>query len=176
MIGFSSDITEIHSLKEKLQKEVITDSLTNLYNKRHFGLVDDTEYKRSVRQNIDLTIIIIDIDYFKQVNDTYRHNVGDIILKEASRTFQSLIRQEDTLCRIGGEEFAIILPHTILSKAVNLAERIRLMTEQKVFESNDNDKISITLSLGISSLDKLDERYEDILVREDKALYDAKKT
>jgi len=175
VISFSSDITEIHILKEKLKKEVITDSLTNLYNKRHFNLVALTEFKRSKRQNIVLSLIIIDIDYFKQINDRYGHNIGDIVLTKASQVFQSLIRQEDTLCRIGGEEFAIILPCTSLSKSIVLAERIRIFTEEQVFKLDEAKKVSITISLGVSSMSPEDKKYEDILMRADKALYQAKK-
>lgn len=102
LIGFSSDITEVHLLKEKLKKESITDSLTNLYNKRHFETIATSEYKRSIRRKLDMSIIIFDIDYFKKINDTYGHYIGDKILEEASKVFKSQIRKEDTLCRVGG--------------------------------------------------------------------------
>ncbi len=174
LIGFSSDITEIYNLKEKLKKEIITDSLTGLYNKRHFEHVAETEFKRSIRQNINMSIVIFDIDYFKQINDTYGHHTGDLILREASEIFKSLIREEDTLFRVGGEEFTIIFSHTNEIKTLELAERIRTSIEKKVFESIEKNKISITISFGISSLIKSDTKFEDILMRADKALYKAK--
>lgn len=176
LIGFSSDITEIHILKEKLKKEVITDSLTNIYNKRHFDLTANSEYNKSKKENTDLSIVIIDIDYFKNINDTYGHNKGDFILKEVSKIFQLLIRRNDTLCRIGGEEFVIILPSTSLDIAKDLAENIRIKIKEQEFVLDDKNKISITVSLGVSSLTSLDKNYEDILLRADKGLYKSKQS
>ena len=176
LIGFSSDITEIYNLKEKLRKDSITDSLTGLYNKRHFDDVAQKEYKRSIRQDIEMTIMIFDIDYFKQINDNYGHLVGDLILKELSDIFRLHVRDEDILCRVGGEEFAIILPYTNKEKSCELAERIRIIIQNNVFITEENDKISITISFGVSSITKMDKKYEDIFARADKALYQAKKT
>ena len=176
LIGFSSDITEIYNLKEQLRKDSITDSLTGLYNKRHFDDMAEKEYQRSNRQNLDMTIVIFDIDYFKQINDKYGHHVGDLVLKESSTIFQSHIREEDILCRIGGEEFTIILPHTSKDKAFELVERIRSVIENNIFKTDQNEAISITISFGISSICKTDDKYDEILQRADKALYKAKKT
>ena len=176
LIGFSSDITEIYNLKEQLRKDSITDSLTGLYNKRHFDDMAEKEYQRSNRQNLDMTIVIFDIDYFKQINDKYGHHVGDLVLKESSTIFQSHIREEDILCRIGGEEFTIILPHTSKDKAFELVERIRSVIENNIFKTDQNEDISITISFGISSISKTDDKYDEILQRADKALYKAKKT
>lgn len=176
LIGFSSDITEVHLLKEKLKKESITDSLTNLYNKRHFETIAESEYKRSIRRKLDMSIIIFDIDYFKKINDTYGHYIGDKILEEASKVFKSQIRKEDTLCRVGGEEFTIILPHTNTTAAVELAERIRVSIEKRIFKFDEVEDIFITLSFGVSSLTISDKKFEDILLNADKALYKAKET
>lgn len=176
LIGFSSDITEVHLLKEKLKKESITDSLTNLYNKRHFETIAESEYKRSIRRKLDMSIIIFDIDYFKKINDTYGHYIGDKILEEASKVFKSQIRKEDTLCRVGGEEFTIILPHTNTTAAAELAERIRVSIEKRIFKFDEVEDIFITLSFGVSSLTISDKKFEDILLNADKALYKAKET
>ena len=173
LIGFSSDITEIYLLKEKLKQEAITDPLTGIYNKRHFNIIAQTEYNRSIRQNLDMSIIMLDIDYFKQINDNYGHFMGDFILQEVSKVFKSQIRDEDTLFRIGGEEFTIILPHTNMDKSILIADKIRVMIENKVFRSSGKE-ISITVSLGVSTLKKSDKQFEDILLRADKSLYDAK--
>jgi len=176
LIGFSSDITEIHNLKETLKKDAITDALTSLYNRRHFNSIVEKEYKRSIRQNIKMSIIMFDIDHFKKINDTYGHSVGDMILVESSKVYQSKIREEDSVFRIGGEEFTIVLPHTNTSEAVALSERIRVSIENKVFETEQKDKVSITISFGVSGLVDTDEKFEDILLRADTALYEAKKS
>ena len=174
LIGFSSDITEVYLLKEELKKLSITDSLTNLYNKRHFDDIATSEYRRSIRHHIDMSIVILDIDFFKKINDTYGHASGDVILQTASNNCKSLIRTEDTLCRIGGEEFAILLPNTKISAAVDLAERIRIFQEKQILTGDWQGDIKITFSLGVSQLKSTDNSYEDILLRADQALYKAK--
>jgi len=174
LIGFSSDITEVYLLKEELKKLAITDALTNLYNKRHFIDIATSEFRRSIRHRIDMSIIILDIDFFKKINDTYGHAAGDKILQNAAQNCKSLIRTEDTLFRIGGEEFAILLPHTQISKAVDLAERIRINQENKILTGDWKGDIKITFSLGVSHRKSTDHSYEDILLRADKALYKAK--
>lgn len=174
LIGFSSDITEIYNMKEELKKDAITDSLTTLYNKRHFEIIAEAEFKRSIRQNLNMSIIIFDIDHFKSVNDTYGHKVGDMILEEASKVFKSQIRDEDTLFRIGGEEFTIVSPHINSLSAIKLAERIRIAIKDTIFETDEKERISITLSFGIADKIKSDDKFENILLRADKALYKAK--
>ena len=174
LIGFSSDITEVYLLKEELKKLSITDPLTSLYNKRHFQDISTAEFNRSIRHNFDMSMILLDIDFFKKVNDKYGHIVGDVILQEASKSCNSLIRVEDTLFRIGGEEFVILLPQTNINAAVELAQRIRVFQEKQILVGNWEGSINITFSLGVSHLKSSDTSYEDILLRADKALYKAK--
>lgn len=174
LIGFSSDITEIHNLREKLIEQSITDSLTSLYNRRYFNDTCISEFKRSKRYSMNFSMIIMDIDHFKKINDTYGHPVGDLVLKDISNIAKTFIRKEDTLCRIGGEEFAIILPHTNLQDAIELSERIRKNQENTLIKVNSDTNIKVTFSIGISTIDSLDNSYEDMFLRADKALYKAK--
>ncbi len=176
LIGFSSDITELHKLKEKLKYESITDSLTELHNRRHFTESCTHEYKRSIRHKLEMSIMIIDIDYFKKINDTYGHPVGDMVLQSMSKTCKSLIRDEDVLCRIGGEEFAILLPHTKIKDAVALAERIRKHQEAQLITGEWVGTINITFSIGVSCIIAGDKNYEDVFSRADIALYKAKES
>ena len=174
-IAYSTDITELYLLKEKLQRQAITDSLTGLYNRRYFNDQCEREYSRCNRTGSTMSIIVIDIDYFKSINDKFGHPVGDVVLREVSKIYKSCLRKENILCRIGGEEFAILLPDTTQEAATVLAERIRQTQEKKAIIGKWKIAIKPTISLGVSALLPEDKAFNDLLSRADRALYKAKK-
>lgn len=173
MFAFARDITETEKLKEYLSKLAMTDELTNLYNRRAFMLTLDREIATAVRFNRDLAVLAMDIDYFKKVNDRYGHSGGDTVLQFFATEALKNIRTQDTLGRIGGEEFAIILPETNIDEAKIIAERFRSAVEQISIE-HDLGAIKFTVSIGIAGFDELSSNSKLIVNNADAALYAAK--
>jgi len=157
-----------------LQHLAATDSLTGLYNRRHFLQVLEREFSRSKRYNSPLSIIMLDIDKFKLVNDTYGHAVGDEVLIQFSKTFTNALRKSDIPARIGGDEFVILLPETNLMNANLLAERLREIIQNEVIES-EIGQIRILTSLGVAECDIDCNSADELLQHSDQALYDAKR-
>lgn len=159
-------------LNESLQQVktmAVTDFLTNTYNRRKFDEAAFHERLRAKQEKIPFSLIMLDIDHFKQVNDCFGHDVGDQILKELTQLLRSLIRQADLLIRWGGEEFLILLPATHLEEAGPFAERIRKEVENARFSRVN----SINISLGVTQLHDDDDN-ETLIKRVDDALYQAK--
>ncbi len=152
--------------KHQLEDSLVMDPLTQVYNrnKMHSITKDD---KFTFENNECVSILMTDIDYFKNVNDTYGHDKGDIILKTVADIIKSCTRSGDYIIRWGGEEFVVIMPNCPLNEAINVAERIR-----KNIEDNKNPITPITISLGVSKYDN--ENYENGITAADKALYKAK--
>ncbi|MGF1723715.1 sensor domain-containing diguanylate cyclase [Photobacterium nomapromontoriensis] len=173
LYGISTDVTDIYDMILFLEAQANTDFLTNLPNRRYF--IDQIERGISLANRHDkpLTIMSIDIDHFKQINDQYGHDVGDQMLVQFGRILDKNIRREDTAGRLGGDEFAIILPHTTLAVGREIAERVRQAVHNKIFNLSNN-QINITLSIGIAALKPSDTGYKDLFLRVDKALYKAK--
>jgi len=176
LIGLSTDITELQVLKEELRLQSITDYLTGAYNRRYFVKACANEFKRSKRYDLDLSLILLDIDWFKSINDNYGHLVGDEVLVKLAQICNKLKRTEDTFCRVGGEEFVIILPHTNTENAIKLANRIADYQKENPLHGNFEGEIQITFSIGVSSLKQSDENYEAIFSRADDAMYESKDT
>jgi len=163
---------QLEELLHKVNYMAITDPLTGLYNRRHFHDVLTSEYERAKRYTTPFSLIMLDIDHFKRVNDTFGHAIGDSILKEVSTILNSSIREIDTAARYGGEEFMVILPNTGKEKALVVAERTRMMINQHTFSELDRN---ITVSIGISGMPDEKAESDEILVRcADFALYRAK--
>lgn len=158
----------------QLYKLAITDGLTKLFIRRHFEHLLDTELRRSIRYKHDMSLLIMDIDNFKLINDTHGHQVGDIVLKEISEVIMKTIRKIDMPSRYGGEEFAIILPETNKENSMRIAERLRKQISCIKVETRDRQKVSPTISIGIASYPQDAEEKEDIINYADKALYFAK--
>ncbi|MDF1879710.1 GGDEF domain-containing protein, partial [Sulfurimonas sp. MAG313] len=122
----------------------------------------------------DLCVIMLDIDHFKLVNDTYGHDAGDIVLSSVANIFTSLTRQSDVLVRYGGEEFTLILPNTRLKNAQIIAEKIRVAIEKTAMKYENDKELFVTISLGIAFLKSEDTSIASIITRADKALYTSK--
>ena len=172
-------LDEVEKLRRQivdLSELVLTDALTGLYNFRHFKYVLQAEMDRSKRSGIPTSLVMIDLDHFKRINDEYGHEVGNIVLKAVADILVSEVRTTDVVCRYGGEEFAIIFPETHLNLAVKVADRIREMIAftPAVY---DGGEIDITASMGASVYMKastLD--IGEFIDSVDKYLYEAKQS
>ncbi len=165
------DLQEKNRMLHELSRR---DELTGLHNYRHFMERISYEFNRSNRYNLPLCCVILDLDYFKKVNDSYGHQAGDFVLREVAKITRESIREIDLAARYGGEEFALILPHTKLENALCLCERIRMNVESRTFNFN-NYKIKNTVSLGVvSRRDNNPESYSEMIKFADEALYSAK--
>jgi diguanylate cyclase (GGDEF)-like protein len=158
-----------------VQRLAITDSLTGLYNRRHFFELADNELQRARRYRRFLSAIMLDIDHFKQVNDTHGHAVGDHVLKEVADCCRQTMRKEDVLGRYGGDEFAIMLPESNLVATCQVAERLRQRIAQKPIDT-EVGPVTVTVSLGVSTLDDECSNPETLLANADQALYVAKRS
>jgi diguanylate cyclase (GGDEF)-like protein len=168
------DVTEIVSYENKLITMSKTDALTGVCNRRYLEDRIKEELARQKRYQRPLSIMIFDIDCFKEINDTYGHQCGDFILTSVVSTVRSSLREVDILARYGGDEFCCVLPDTPLSATHLLADRIRrdVMKSEYVFDDN---KIAVTVSIGISGVDKATENSDALFKKADDALYDAKR-
>lgn len=150
------------------------DALTRVYNRHTFDDRLVYELKRRQRYGHELSLLMVDLDHFKDVNDTYGHKAGDMVLREMGNILRKALRSTDLAARYGGEEFVVLLPHTSDADAHMLAERIRSRVEDTIFAFEDR-KFSITASIGVASVEPgCLTREEDLLLKADKALYDAK--
>lgn len=162
-------------LLKKLEKLAITDALTQLYNSRHFFSEIKTEIKRYNRYSRPLSLLILDIDFFKAYNDTWGHLEGDKVLMRIGQTIKSCMRSMDTAYRYGGEEFAVILPETNLEKACVVGTRIQENIVAQEFEPEPGKKQTIKVSIGVTQLSD-GEDFKSFIKRADEALYTAKRT
>ena len=177
----ATDITDRKLAEEALQRAkkqaeelALKDSLTGLHNRRAFFDMGHRAFKQALRFNHPLSVIMMDIDHFKKINDSYGHWVGDRVLQALAAPLQTLVREIDVVARMGGEEFAFVLPETDLDEAARLAERLRAEIE-KIEVLEEGHCIRITASLGVVSRDAEDENLESLLTKADDALYVAKK-
>ncbi len=153
----------------------VKDPLTNVLNRRSFSGILEREFKRANRYETPLTLMIIDLDHFKKVNDTYGHLAGDHILREMAQTFKQDIRDVDVLIRYGGEEFVLILPGTDLDSGRVVANRIKNKVDEKMFQV-DGMKICMSVSIGVANyLSGVCQSPEELFKQADQALYLAKK-
>lgn len=141
---------KIEKQNERLKELSITDGLTGLYNHRHFQDMLKREFALVRRNGSDLSCFMIDLDYFKDVNDTFGHTFGDFVLQRFSQLLKDAVRETDILARYGGEEFVLLLPHTSLEGALVLAEKFRKKAEACVYE-NDGHSKRVTASVGVAS-------------------------
>lgn len=158
---------------EELHKLSITDSLTNIYNRRYFFEASQNLILLALREQKKVSLLMLDIDYFKKINDIYGHQAGDFLLISVVETLGKEIRESDIFARIGGEEFTILLHNTPISGAKVIAEKIRVIIENKIFVYN-TIPINITVSVGIAELNQQNNSIEELYKEADKQLYKAK--
>lgn len=159
----------------ELKRLATTDALTHLYNRRHFFALSYAEFSKSLRHKRPLSFIMMDVDEFKSINDTYGHAAGDHALTMLAECCQEAIRESDIVGRIGGEEFAICCPDADLQGTYAVAERIRQLCESKTICFNEQE-FTFTVSLGITTRGQLDEEFDLLLNRADQLLYQAKRS
>ena len=168
------DITQIRRLLDQLHNLATRDALTGLYNRRYFTELAELEIERMRRQANTLSVITIDLDHFKRVNDTYGHAAGDVVLQTAASVLKSTIRKIDVPGRLGGEEFWILLPNTPVSAALIVAERLRAKLEQTIIPYESHE-LKITASFGVAGITKVSSNtLADLMRQADQALYSAK--
>ncbi len=173
MLVALNDISQRKELEAELFRQASTDGLTGISNRRHFENGADQEVRRARRFARDLTAMMIDIDHFKPINDTYGHAAGDSVLQGIVKRAIESLRQSDSIGRMGGEEFAVILPETNLAAAYDVAERLRKHIKEKPFAAG-RAAITCTVSIGIAQLSARDGGFDGMLQRADEALYQAK--
>lgn len=162
---------ELHRRTEEL---TINDELTETFNYRYFVQKLQEEKRRAVRYNLPLSLIMVDIDWFKKLNDSYGHEVGNLVLGRLSEIIKRCIRDVDVFCRYGGEEFVIILPQTPQVEATQIAERIRGQIEKAKIDAGKAGQLKVTVSVGVTSYPENGKSQDDILAVADQALYRAK--
>jgi diguanylate cyclase (GGDEF)-like protein len=171
---------ELDSLKKEvkqLAELVSTDTLTGLYNYRYFSNSIVQEIERSQRTGLATTLMMLDADHFKKVNDTWGHEVGNQALKLIADCITNNIRKLDIACRYGGEEFIVIFPSTDIGVSIQVAERVREAVENAVFSTGENstETTNITISIGLSTyLGNQEDSWQKLVERADKELYRAK--
>ncbi|MCM3763762.1 GGDEF domain-containing protein [Neobacillus niacini] len=187
IICVSRDVTknrqkliELEEEKKLLKKTVYTDSLTGIFNRRYFNRQFKKAYQQFSKENISFSLLVIDIDYFKQYNDSYGHKKGDECLIRVADTLARGVRKNDIVCRIGGEEFCAILPNTNKEEAISLAERLcKNVQELKIPHSKSNVSSFVTVSIGVatanSSGNSIHMEQEKLFLLADQALYKSKK-
>lgn len=166
-------------LRQNVQQSIqmaVTDPLTSLYNRRYMENHLGTLMEQAANRGKSIAILVIDIDYFKAVNDSHGHDIGDQVLQEFASRLKSSIRSIDMACRFGGEEFVIVMPDTDLALAYRIGERLRHVVASRPFDVlPDHQPLGITISIGIGALNGSDDTAEEILRRADQALYRAKR-
>ena len=176
LCGISTDITERKLLQEKLEQQAHQDYLTRLFNRRHFMEQGQLELSRAQRYSNLLSVFMLDIDFFKNVNDTHGHKAGDIVLQKLGDILRETLRSIDIVGRIGGEEFALLLPETNIQKATEVAERLREITAGTDVVLEDGLPLHFTISIGVAALKGKDTNIDMLLSQADKALYQAKES
>lgn len=165
-------------LRNKLDQSVemaITDALTGLHNRRYMENHMSTLVEEAIIKGKPVSVLLADIDYFKSINDTHGHDVGDEVLRQFALCLRKNTRGIDLTCRYGGEEFVIIMPETDLAKAYMVAERLRRIVADTQFKISDELTLQVTTSVGLATLDNIDDTPQILLKRADQALYTAKK-
>ncbi len=169
------DVTDRVFMEQSMKELSQKDGLTGIYNRRYLDTRLKEEFIRFERKKVPFAFLMLDLDNFKPVNDTYGHQFGDVMLKEVADTCSRIIRGSDTLARFGGEEFCIILPDADEEGAKSFAERIRLSIEKIAIPYLKGIRVSITVSIGLSRTSEDLKSSEELLFQADKAMYESKK-
>jgi diguanylate cyclase (GGDEF)-like protein len=161
-------------LRESLRTQAIRDPLTSLFNRRHMEETLERELRRAVRHRGSVGVIMIDVDHFRTINNSFGHGAGDAMLQAMARFFQLQIRLEDTPCRYGGDEFILILPDSSLEDTYKRAEQLRQGIKQIAVEHAGRKLAMVTISSGVASCPEHGSTVEEILLAADKAMFHAK--
>jgi diguanylate cyclase (GGDEF)-like protein len=172
VLGTAICLTKLSMYERRLLVQSMTDPLTGLLNRRSYLDLSGKEETRARRHGNPFSVLMLDIDHFKKINDTYGHPVGDLAIKALAAVCSSALRPHDILARYGGEEFVLTLPHTPAEGARTVAERIREAVEQTTV-SSENGVVRFTVSIGVSTYSN-GESFDHIVERADKALYISK--
>jgi diguanylate cyclase (GGDEF)-like protein len=170
--SYQDDLEE--RFQQHLYESATHDSLTKVHNKRFFDEQLVREFSHAKRHRSQLSLILLDLDHFKEVNDTYGHPMGDLVLAEVAGELARTLRLSDTFCRIGGEEFAVLLRACTAEQAQHTAERLRRLCEAKEIAA-EGASLSVTISVGLAQFEAEKHETPEALVRDaDRCLYDAK--
>lgn len=167
------DVSYQRELEERLIRESVTDEMTGFFNRKHFNNQLKAQHSGFIRSGLHSSVILFDFDHFKSINDQYGHAAGDIVLIDTAKMIKEELRPLDVACRIGGEEFAVILPGTPILNATRLAERIRQKIEAMEFQLEDT-AFHTTVTMSVASFLSSDQSYDSLVRRADKALYSGK--
>lgn len=159
---------------QELTKLAMLDPGTELYNRRRFYELAEREFLNAKKSGKKFGLLMIDIDWFKKINDTYGHNVGDQVITDFAQKCRQCFRTRDVICRFGGEEFIILLPMTEEARVSKIAERIRMIVSEEEIIIPDGQSVKYTISIGATTFTMHDEEFEQIVKRADDALYQAK--
>lgn len=173
VVWIIDDLSERKKLEEKLLEKANTDSLTGLFNRRYFVDIAEQEIKKSFRYDHHLSLMIIDIDHFKDFNDKYGHDIGDKVLVAFSKAIRENLRDFDISCRLGGEEFTVLLPNTGMEEATRVAVRLRKVVEEMSIGYSEKE-LHVTVSIGVSTITSSTPDYKTLNKQADIALYAAK--
>jgi diguanylate cyclase (GGDEF)-like protein len=171
-IGFLLMVS--HRLQADLNELAMLDSLTRISNRRAMAAHLEAEFARFARTNIDFSVLLVDVDHFKTVNDRYGHEIGDQALYDVAQLMKSALRKHDVISRWGGEEFLILLPGSTQGEALEIGERLRLLVQHSKLTFNGHE-VSLTVSIGVGN-SAFCEDVDNIYKSSDKALYKAKLT
>ncbi|VVP29564.1 hypothetical protein PS850_04323 [Pseudomonas fluorescens] len=174
IVGIAEDITDKKHIETELQRLATTDGLTQSSNRRHFFDCAHREFEQARKQDEPLSFLLLDIDDFKVINDTYGHQVGDSVLQRIAESGRASLRRGDVFGRIGGEEFAAVLPGCAPDMAMQVAERLQREIQRLGF-CHDDQTFGITISQGLTSLTAEDANIDALFARADAAMYEAKR-
>jgi len=164
---------ELEVRNQTLEKLAMTDSLSGVYNRRKVLELVQSEFVRSQRMSKSMSILMVDADFFKRINDDYGHLAGDDVIRSLANRLSHCLREYDVLGRYGGEEFIVMLPETPIAQARAVGERFRQAIVDSPL-STSSGEIAVTISVGLASIHRSDKHYTDIVERADRALYKAK--
>ncbi|UVM44864.1 sensor domain-containing diguanylate cyclase [Pseudomonas brassicacearum] len=174
VVGIAEDITEKKLLESELQRLATTDVLTQSSNRRHFFECAHREFEQARLQGMPMAFLLLDIDDFKMINDTYGHQEGDTVLQRIAESGRSVLRRGDLFGRIGGEEFAAVFPGCAPDMALQVAERLQREIQRLAFRSGERG-FGITVSQGLTGITADDQSLDNLFARADAAMYEAKR-
>jgi len=170
-------IQELEESQKRMEILASQDHMTKLYNRRYFSDISKTILNLAKRNKKELSVLMLDIDTFKRINDTYGHHVGDMVIIALADILKEYSRESDIACRFGGEEFLLLLPETSIQGAYAIGEKIRKRVEEFVLDIENEQTLKFTVSGGVSEMDiKNEENLELTIHRADDALYEAKES